>query len=476
MRAFLARRTGALIESILAALILAVVALIVGTTLRGAIPSLFGATSIISGYAYTDLDRDGVRDPGEAPLPAQKIYLADANDSFIEYVLTDLNGYYEFGGLSDSTYIVKYSPPAWWVLREEWVPTTTGSIYPRASVDLQGVATIDFGWRAVVHSADLNIPISTFVGASGLTAEVFNDVVDASTVYDTVMRGLTGPEAPLTTIRVGYSGSNTTSTSVSRVADAYTNYRAVSYVSYTAWLDGELTMSHEYGHAWSLYYAYIVQQDPELTAYLTARGLTGDPRLGSSYAWQPRELIAEDYRQLFGPESARSAPHMNWDLPPASEIAGLADFLRYQFTGSPPTPSPSPAPSASPSTAPTDTPTPSPSPSPDPSPTPSSLPTPEPAPVDVSDLQVEPTPVKSTAQIRFQLSRHATVSAWILDARGTVIRQLALNLDEAGGSASLTWDRRDSKGRRVRAGDYSVVVSAADGSSVDSASSSFRVT
>ena len=36
-------------------------------------------------------------------------------------------------------------------------------------------------------------------------------------------------------------------------------------------------MSHEYGHAWSLYYDTIVQQEGTLASYLKARGLDGDP-------------------------------------------------------------------------------------------------------------------------------------------------------------------------------------------------------
>ena len=85
---------------------------------------------------------------------------------------------------------------------------------------------------------------------------------------------------------------------------------------------GDRTLFHEYGHAWSLYNAYLVQQDPALTAYLRARGLLGDPRLGTSYAWDPRELIAEDYRQLFGSPNAQLGGQINRDVPLAKESPG----------------------------------------------------------------------------------------------------------------------------------------------------------
>ena len=113
----------------------------------------------------------------------------------------------------------------------------------------------------------------------------------------------------------------------------YTSYHATVYVPYVSWLDsGDRTLFHEYGHAWSLYYAHIVQQDPTLSAYLEARGVAGDARVGTSYGWDPKEMIAEDYRQLFGSPNARQGGQINTDLPPAQDVAGLAEFLRDTFT------------------------------------------------------------------------------------------------------------------------------------------------
>jgi len=115
----------------------------------------------------------------------------------------------------------------------------------------------------------------------------------------------------------------------------YTDYNATSNVSYVSWLDGDGELFHEYGHAWSLYNAYIVQQDPTLAAYLRARGLFGDPRIGTSYAWDTKEMIAEDYRQLFGTASAQGLTQMNRDIPAAKDVPGLKDFLAGVFTKPP---------------------------------------------------------------------------------------------------------------------------------------------
>jgi hypothetical protein len=114
-------------------------------------------------------------------------------------------------------------------------------------------------------------------------------------------------------------------------------------VTYSSWLGedaGRATpdasaLSHEYGHAWTFQRATIVQQDQSLTAYLRARGLDGDPRVRSAYAWDPNEMIAEDYRQLLGPADGRDRPQMNTDIAPAATVPGLRDFLLGAFSQPP---------------------------------------------------------------------------------------------------------------------------------------------
>ena len=69
-----------------------------------------------------------------------------------------------------------------------------------------------------------------------------------------------------------------------------------------------------------------------MATYLAARGITGDARLDSGHAWNRNELIAEDYRQLFGTPNARATPQENRDLPQAAAVPGLRDFLASTFT------------------------------------------------------------------------------------------------------------------------------------------------
>ncbi len=113
----------------------------------------------------------------------------------------------------------------------------------------------------------------------------------------------------------------------------YSNLTASVYLDYTTWLDsGDQPLFHEYGHAWSLYHAIIVQQDPEFSGYIKARGLQGDSRLNNgTTSWDVKEMIAEDYRQLFGTSNAASRTQANSDIPPAVQIAGLREYLSGDF-------------------------------------------------------------------------------------------------------------------------------------------------
>ena len=462
MHRFIRHRLGALAEAIGFALVLAVAGGTVMTTLPGLLElaGVRAGTSTISGSAFQDIDGDGARDPGDGALIGNKVLLMDSNGTNVRNTLTNGSGGFSFGDLADGRYTVRYSPQDWWVLRDAWVPTTTGSIRPEVQLDLVSSAVADFGWRPIVKSLDLAAPITRYVGPSGLTVESFNDVVAAEDVYHAVMLGKVGREATSVVVRLGWSMSSTTTTSVSRVDGLYATFNAVSYVTLSSWLDGDWTLSHEYGHAWSLYYAYMVQQDPTLSGYLVARQLAGDPRVGTSYAWQPRELIADDYRQLFGSATARPVAHLNHTVPPAADVPGLREYLETAFMGEipviTPTPTPVPAPTEIPPPAPTATPPTAST----PSPVPTAIATPSLAPADLSvtGLTVSPTPIRTQAAIAFDISESASVSIVIVDSRGVVIRSVLNQSTVAAGHVAANWDRRDTAGKRVKPGNYVVVV------------------
>jgi hypothetical protein len=397
-------------------------------------------TGVISGTVFYDTNRNGAQDTGETGLANQGINLLDASgQAQVAYTASDASGHYSFSGLADGDYRIVYDTADWWGLRQNWVPTTTGSIFPRISLRLAGSATANFGWRAIVRSITYSAPISCYVGSNGLHVNSYDDVVAAKDVYDDLVSGsLVGPEAAYETVAFDYVDNfGDTSTSVSGSAGSYSNYLAVSEVPYISWLDGgDQLLFHEYGLAWSGYYAYIVQQDPSLTGYLKARGIQDDPRLDTSHAWNRSELVSEDYRQLFGTPNAQAAPQENRDLPPAAAVPGLRDYLAVTFTQPPPittTASPAPAP-----------------------------PRPPPPTLALSSLAMSPNPVKTSGTASFSLSAPAAVTVAINDAKGNAVRTLLQNAAEAGGQVSVKWDRKNASGQRVKSGAYTIVVDALD--------------
>jgi hypothetical protein len=149
---------------------LATVLVLVAAALAPAPGQAASGTSSISGVAFEDTDRDGIKDLGEPALADQGVYLLNqTGSSQLSYTATDASGNYRFSGLADGVYRVEYAPEQWWARRSEWVPTTTGSIAPRMTVSLAGAATADFGWRRIVRSTDAAAPNSAYSGPTGLT-------------------------------------------------------------------------------------------------------------------------------------------------------------------------------------------------------------------------------------------------------------------------------------------------------------------
>jgi hypothetical protein len=225
----------------------------------------------------------------------------------------------------------------WWDLRNDWTPTTTGNLEPTTMVFVSGdQVNAPIGLRRIVRSTDILQPLSTFTGPSGLKVASYNDAVEAKQIHDTLSMGLLGSEAATTLVRFDLDRTNHTSASWGGTAGSYSGYKATVYSSFLTFSDdGAASLFHEYGHAWTLYYATIVQQDDTLAAYLKARGVYGDTRLGSDVYWQPREMIAEDYRQLFGIPTAAARPQANSAIPPAANVAGLKEWFRDTFTKPP---------------------------------------------------------------------------------------------------------------------------------------------
>ena len=291
------------------------------------------SAGMLGGFVFQEQDRDGVFESGEQPLGGMYVYLYNSTGTYVGKALTDSTGWYRFSALADATYRAALAPTSWNALDDDWVSTTTGTIFPSATVELAGSARADFGTRPIVRSTDASAPISTYVGPSGLTVKSYDDAVTAREVHDRLMSGALagGAEASYVTVRFDFAQAGLTSTMAVQSNGQYVDFKATSDITWTGWLRGDGELFHEYGHAWSRYYSYMVQGDPSMRAYLQARGLEGDPRIGSTYPWRVGEMIAEDYRQLFGTVSARADAQLNRDIPLAKDVPGLAAFLSGAF-------------------------------------------------------------------------------------------------------------------------------------------------
>ena len=421
-------------------------AVVMGGLLATANLAEAAGSGAVTGIVFRDDNRNGAADAGEAGFASLSVYLFDAQRTrMLAATATDSAGRYSFAGIADGDYLVELASTSWRSLRSSWAPTTTGgSLLPRMTVRASSGGVADLGWRPIARSTSDSAPISEYVGPQGLRVRSYNDVVHARQVYDALAAGtMVGAEGASIVVRLDFGPTSLTSFGALGSPGSYSGYNAVVTESWDSWLDrAQEVLFHEYGHAWAMYYAYLAQQDATLTSYLKARGLDGDSRLDSSHMWDRRELIAEDYRQLFGSADAAAVQQENYEIPVAAAVPGLRDFLSTTFRQAS-APQPAPAPSPSPTSSPT--------------------PAPSAAPVTVTGVAMNPSPVQSTGTASFTLNVAADVTVQVLDGSGRLVRTLAGGARDAG-TSSASWDRTDSRGKRVRSGTYAVLVSATDAS------------
>jgi hypothetical protein len=104
--------------------------------------------SRVRGVAFNDVDRDGVKDSGEAALAGATAFL-DANsngtlDSNERYVTTDGSGAYAFGRLASGTYVIRVTPPA---DASPWQSTRVGGAVANVMVTAgQNIDNVNFGF------------------------------------------------------------------------------------------------------------------------------------------------------------------------------------------------------------------------------------------------------------------------------------------------------------------------------------------
>jgi hypothetical protein len=169
------------------------------------------------------------------------------------------------------------------------------------------------------------VTIQIYSGVTGWTAQQVYDLLKPN-AYQLSLIG------PHYTIKVQTQYVSSTTTGVSGdAASGYSNFQATTYLSAKAgsnfMLIPDAIIAHEYGAAWSLYHLYMTE-DGNWNRYLQARGILGDARLDTNYMWNRGEILAEDYRLLFGTDSAQNEmAQMNYQLPDARQVAGLGNFL-----------------------------------------------------------------------------------------------------------------------------------------------------
>jgi hypothetical protein len=150
---------------------------------------------------------------------------------------------------------------------------------------------------------------------------------------------------PTLTINVQDTYASQTTTWANASGGVYNAFGA------TIWLKGidsnfatapDSQETHEYGHAWTLYHLYLSEQG-NWTPYLNERWssadgsvtLATDSRTGTTYNWMPSEMIADDYRMLFGTTAAQTNGYINPYIVDPRNQPGLKDwFLQHWATGS----------------------------------------------------------------------------------------------------------------------------------------------
>jgi hypothetical protein len=214
-------------------------------------------------------------------------------------------------------------------------PTPTTSPSPSTVAAPATTSPVTTSPSPTPTASDETESTGTWVSPEGATISVDPDVAGWTprSIYDVLQRnayqlGLIGPHL---TVIVSLDGYNSTSTGAASSAGVYTGYSATISLnggpSSSLNTNADRLIAHEYGHAWSLYHLYMTHAK-DWTPYLDARGLTGNPKLDTTLSWDRKELIADDYRMLFGTDAAVSGmAYLNRELPDPRTVAGLKSFL-----------------------------------------------------------------------------------------------------------------------------------------------------
>ncbi|HOX04494.1 MAG TPA: SdrD B-like domain-containing protein [Candidatus Paceibacterota bacterium] len=123
---------------------------------------------------WRDWDGDGIQDPGEEGIPGVTVnlYAADGT-TLLATTVTDANGFYEFKGLTDGTYVVKVDTSATGLVQHTNTADPDGGTASQATVTLannSGTDLIDFGYRPTPGGGSIGDKVFEDNGAGGATA------------------------------------------------------------------------------------------------------------------------------------------------------------------------------------------------------------------------------------------------------------------------------------------------------------------
>lgn len=197
-------------------------------------------------------------------------------------------------------------------------PTATASSGPAPST--QGSWTSPEGVRIVVSTA-----------GPWTISQVYSMLV--ANARDLALIG------PSLTVNVQDTYASQTTTSASGSGSSFSGFQATIYlkgVNSTFTTKPNAQLAHEYGHAWTRYW-FFMGQGGDWSSYLGTRWsssdgsvkLGADSRLGTSYTWDVAEIIADDYRLLFGSAAAvsESPNSLNTSIVAPASQPGLRDWL-----------------------------------------------------------------------------------------------------------------------------------------------------
>jgi Bacterial Ig domain len=216
------------------------------------------------------------------------------------------------------------------------LPDGSHTLAVRATDTSGNVSTTSEG--VTVQNNSTNLPpgvVEQLVTPEGAKVQIYSGVTGwtAQGIYDLLkpnayQLALIGPHL---TIKVQTTYNTFTTTSAGTTGGVYKSFNATLYLdarsSSLLLTRPDATIAHEYGAVWSMYHLYLTEQG-SWTPWLQARGLLGNPLVDSSDVWSKGEMIADDYRMLFGTPAAQSQMgYVNPAVPDPRAVTGLKDFF-----------------------------------------------------------------------------------------------------------------------------------------------------